>query len=129
MTVDTVKADEAWAWNVLAHHLPSDPTVWDPSAISAAIARHASDVILIADEPPRDVHWRAAALLHTLSVCPPLDSPMNEFYAATLTRSYLAMAGVKPLPNSFALADLVEHAKEGRNDVFATAEALRKLTD
>ena len=124
-----MKADEAWAWNVLAHHLPSDPTVWDPSGISAAIARHATDVVLVADEEPRDICWRAAALLHTLAVCPPLDSPMNEFYAATLTRSYLVMAGVATPPNSFALADLVEHAKERRADVFATAEALRKLTD
>lgn len=123
-----MKVDEAWAWNVLAHHLPSDPTVWDPSGISAAIARHASDVVLVADEPPRDVPWRAAALLHTVSVCPPLDSPMNEFFAATMTRAYLAMAGVDPLPGTFALADLVEHAREGRRDVFDIAEALRKLT-
>jgi hypothetical protein len=39
------------------------------------------------------------------------------------------MAGIKQLPNSFALADLVEHAKERRADVFATAEVLRQLTD
>ncbi|MCC3766856.1 hypothetical protein K6I34_002748 [Streptomyces sp. UNOC14_S4] len=114
-----------WAWSALAHHLPSDPTVWDASAVVAAVARHQNDLVLVAERPAPDTAWRAAAFLHTLAVCPALDSPMNEFYAAAATRSYLRVAGAKELPSPVLLADLVDEAKAGRAGVFAIAERLR----
>jgi hypothetical protein len=122
-----LKVNEAWVWQALAHHLPSDPMVWDPSGIEAAVARHASDLVMAPDQPPHDDAWRAAALLHTLAVCPPLDSPMNEFFTMAVTHSYLVAAGWKYPPSRIALADLVEHAKEGRQDIHETAESLRAL--
>ncbi|GAB2613107.1 hypothetical protein GCM10027168_52250 [Streptomyces capparidis] len=121
-----MKIDLAWAWNVLAHHLPSDPTVWDPSGIEAAVARHASDLVMASDAPGHDTAWRAAALLHTLTVCPPLGSPMNEFYAMAMARAYCAAAGWEALPDTEALADLVEAAKTGRADVHRIADVLRE---
>ncbi|MEV2252116.1 hypothetical protein AB0I94_16270 [Streptomyces sp. NPDC050147] len=114
-----------WAWSALTHHLPSDPAVWDPSGLVAAVARHQNDLVLVPEQPEPDIAWRAAAFLHTLAVCPPLDSPMNEFYAAAATRSYLRVAGAKSLPSPALLGDLVEAAKAGRADVFAVAEQLR----
>ncbi|MDJ0346224.1 hypothetical protein QMK19_19150 [Streptomyces sp. H10-C2] len=122
-----MKIDLTWAWNVLAHHLPSDPTVWDPSGIEAAIARHASDLVMAPDSSGHDTAWRAAALLHTLTVCPPLESPMNEFYAMAMTRSYCSAAGWKTLPDTVALGDLVERVKTGRTGIQQIAEVLRPL--
>ncbi|GGP72541.1 hypothetical protein [Streptomyces abikoensis] len=124
-----MKITMEWAWSALAHHLPSDPTVWDPSGVVAAVARHQSDLVLVAGQPEPDLALRAAAFLHTLAVCPPLDSPMNEFYAAAATRSYLGVAGAKALPSPMLLADLVDAAKQGRADIFAVAEQLRSVLD
>ncbi len=120
-----MKITMEWAWSALAHHLPSDPAVWDPSGVVAAVARHQNDLVLVAGQPEPDMAWRAAALLHTLAVCPPLESPMNEFYAAAATRSYLRVAGAKELPSPVLLADLTEAAKGGRADVSAVAQQLR----
>ncbi|EST38823.1 hypothetical protein N566_05335 [Streptomycetaceae bacterium MP113-05] len=120
-----MKITMEWAWTALAHHLPFDPAVWDPSGIVAAVARHQNDLVLVADQPQPDTAWRAAALLHTLAVCPPLASPMNEFYAVAITRSYLNVAGAKTLPGTESLADLVEQAKTGAADVSAVAEEIR----
>lgn len=120
-----MKITMEWAWSALAQHLPSDPTVWDPSGVVAAVARHQNDLVLVADQPEPDIAWRAAAFLHTLAVCPPLESPMNEFYAAAATRSYLRVAGAKGLPDAETFADLVEAAKHGRADVTAVAAELR----
>ncbi|WP_424212322.1 hypothetical protein ACN20G_09630 [Streptomyces sp. BI20] len=120
-----MKITEEWAWTALAHHLPSDPAVWDPSGVVAAVARHRSDLVMVADQPEPDTAWRAAAFLHTLAVCPALESPMNEFYAAAATRSYLRVAGAPGLPSPELLGDLVEAAKKGRADVIAVAERLR----
>ncbi|MGP3970284.1 hypothetical protein [Streptomyces sp. 6N223] len=122
-----MKVTLTWAWNVLAHHLPSDPMVWDPSGIEAAIARHASDLVMAPDAEPHDSAWRAAALLHTLTVCPPLDSPMNEFYAMAMTRSYCAADGWPKPPEPEPLGDLVERAKSGEADIQQIATALRAL--
>jgi hypothetical protein len=119
-----VKITMEWAWSALTHHLPSDPAVWDPSGLVAAVARHQNDLVLVPEQPEPDIAWRAAAFLHTLAVCPPLDSPMNEFYAAAATRSYLRVAGAKSLPSPALLGDLVEAAKAGRADVFAVARGL-----
>lgn len=124
-----MKIDLAWAWNVLAHHLPSDPTVWDPSGIEAAVARHSCDLVMAPEAPPHDTAWRAAALLHTLIVCPPLDSPMNEFYAMAVTRSYCAAAGWKRLPEPIALGDLIDQAKAEHADIQRIAHELRALMD
>ncbi|MFE3668840.1 hypothetical protein ACFXPD_06715, partial [Streptomyces goshikiensis] len=77
-----MKITMEWAWTALAHHLPSDPAVWDPSGVAAAVARHQNDLVLVPEQPAPDTAWRAAAFLHTLAVCPALESPMNEFYAA-----------------------------------------------
>ncbi|MDX2802300.1 hypothetical protein [Streptomyces scabiei] len=120
-----MKVDLAWAWVVLAQHLPSDPTVWDPSGIEAAITRHASDLVMAPEQHPHDTAWRAAALLHTITVCQPLESPMNEFYAMAMTRAYLAAAGRTQLPGAVALGDLIEDAKAGRAGVHELAAALR----
>lgn len=120
-----MKITMEWAWSALAHHLPSDPAVWDPSGVVAAVARHQNDLVLVTGQPEPDMAWRAAALLHTLAVCPPLESPMNEFYAAAATRSYLRVAGAKVLPSPVLLADLTEAAEGGRADVSAVAQQLR----
>jgi hypothetical protein len=53
---------------------------------------------------------------------------MNEFYAMAMTRSYCAAAGWKTLPDTMALADLVDRAKAGQTDVLRIAQALRDLT-
>ncbi len=110
-----------WAWTALAHHLPSDPAVWDPSGVAAAVARHQNDLVMVPEQPAPDTAWRAAAFLHTLAVCPALESPMNEFYAS------LRVAGAEQLPTPEQLGDLVEAAKLGRADVCAVAEELRAL--
>jgi hypothetical protein len=120
-----VKITMEWAWTALAHHLPSDPAVWDPSGVVAAVARHQNDLVLVEGQPEPDIAWRAAALLHTLAVCPPLESPMNEFYAAAATRSYLRVAGAKALPSPQVLGDLVESAKQRKTDIAAVAQELR----
>ncbi|MGG8410595.1 hypothetical protein ACM614_30610 [Streptomyces sp. 12297] len=120
-----MKITMEWAWTALAHHLPSDPAVWDPSGVEAAVARHQSDLVLVPEQPAPDTAWRAAAFLHTLAVCPALASPMNEFYAAAATRSYLRVAGARTLPSPEDLGDLVEAAKLGRADIAAVAEELR----
>ncbi|MFJ6937193.1 hypothetical protein [Streptomyces sp. NPDC101132] len=120
-----MKITEEWAWTALAHHLPSDPAVWDPSGVVAAVARHQSDLVMLPDAPPPDIAWRAAAFLHTLAVCPALESPMNEFYAAAATRSYLRVAGADRLPSPELLGDLVEAAKLGKADIAAVADELR----
>ncbi|MDO0935109.1 hypothetical protein QQY66_26845 [Streptomyces sp. DG2A-72] len=120
-----MKITMEWAWEAMAHHLPSDPAVWDPSGLIAAVARHQNDLVLVAEQPAPDIAWRAAAFLHTLAVCPPLESPMNEFYAAAATRSYLRVAGAKSMPSPMLLGDLVEAAKAGRTDVFGVARELR----
>ncbi|MFD5507415.1 hypothetical protein [Streptomyces sp. NPDC059761] len=122
-----MKITMEWAWTALAHHLPSDPAVWDPSGVAAAVARHQNDLVLVPEQPAPDTAWRAAAFLHTLAVCPALESPMNEFYAAAATRSYLRVAGAKQLPSPEDLGDLVEAAKLGRADIAAVAEELRAL--
>lgn len=93
--------------------------------MAAAVARHQNDLVLVPEQPAPDTAWRAAAFLHTLAVCPALESPMNEFYAAAATRSYLRVAGAKQLPSPEALGDLVEAAKLGRADIAAVAEELR----
>lgn len=123
-----MKIDLAWAWTVLAHHLPSDPTVWEPSGIEAAVTRHASDLVMAPGQGAHDDAWRAAALLHTITVCRPLESPMNEFFAMAITRSYLAAAGWTELPGAVALGDLVDEAKSGRANVHELAGALRPNT-
>ncbi|MEU4727962.1 MULTISPECIES: hypothetical protein [unclassified Streptomyces] len=120
-----MKITMEWAWTALAHHLPSDPAVWDPSGVAAAVARHQNDLVLVPEQPAPDTAWRAAAFLHTLAVCPALESPMNEFYAAAATRSYLRVAGASQLPSPEELGDLVEAAKLGRADIAAVAEELR----
>ncbi|MFF9983507.1 hypothetical protein [Streptomyces erythrochromogenes] len=120
-----MKITMEWAWTALAHHLPSDPAVWDPSGVAAAVARHQNDLVLVPEQPAPDTAWRAAAFLHTLAVCPALESPMNEFYAAAATRSYLRVAGAAKLPSPEELGDLVEAAKLGLADVAAVAEELR----
>ncbi|WP_406475244.1 hypothetical protein [Streptomyces sp. NBC_01615] len=120
-----MKITMEWAWEAMAHHLPSDPAVWDPSGLVAAVARHQNDLVLVEGQPAPDLAWRAAAFLHTLAVCPPLESPMNEFYAAAATRSYLCVAGAKSLPSPLLLGDLVEAAKAGRAEVFEVARELR----
>ncbi|WP_256987144.1 hypothetical protein [Streptomyces sp. BR123] len=122
-----MKITMEWAWTALAHHLPSDPAVWDPSGVAAAVARHQNDLVMVPEQPAPDTAWRAAAFLHTLAVCPALESPMNEFYAAAATRSYLRVAGADQLPSPEQLGDLVEAAKLGRADVGAVAEELRAL--
>ncbi|MER6074651.1 hypothetical protein ABT187_38725 [Streptomyces sp. NPDC001817] len=122
-----IKIDESWVWRVLASYLPSDPTVWDPSSIPAAVARHASDVRMVPEQPEHDHAWRAAALLHTLTVCPPLESPMNEFFAMSTTYAYLSLAPDKPTVDRDLLADLVEAAQRGAS-VHDIAAQLREHT-
>lgn len=118
--------DTEWVFAALDEHLTSTPTVWDASGITAAVARHATDVVSLHAEPP-DVAWRAAALLHTLTVCPPLDSPINEYFAASATYSYLAAAGVERRMSLPRLADLVESARS-KASVFSIAEVIRAET-
>jgi hypothetical protein len=118
--------DAEWIFASLDEHLTSSPTVWDASGIFAAVARHATDVVSLHAEPP-DTAWRAAALLHTLTVCPPLDSPINEYFAASAAYSYLVAARVSRPMSLPRLADLVESA-QGKGNVFSIAEVIRAET-
>ncbi|MFJ5557009.1 toxin Doc [Streptomyces sp. NPDC093250] len=111
-------------WLLQRHEevLPDQPTVNDLSALVAAVARHRVD-------PPRlgvnsDAAWRAAALLHALTVLRPLPSANARFACATAV-AYMFASGAGIDPPYGALVDLARDLISGEADVYAAADRLR----
>ncbi|GAA2248337.1 hypothetical protein SAMN06272771_7283 [Streptomyces sp. Ag82_O1-12] len=117
-----IHIDVPWLLQRHEEVLPDQPTVNDFSALVAAVARHRVD-------PPRlgvnsDPAWRAAALLHTITVLRPLPSANARFACATAV-AYMFVSGVGIDPPYGALVDLARDLLSGATDVYGAADRLR----
>jgi hypothetical protein len=71
-----------------------------------------------------DPAWRAAALLHTLTLLRPLPSANARFACATAV-AYMFTSGVGIDPPYGALVDLARDLLDGKTDVYGAADRLR----
>ncbi|MCQ9184885.1 toxin Doc [Streptomyces sp. IBSBF 2953] len=112
-------------WLLMRHEevLPGQRTVDDLSALVAAVARHRVDPPGPGVEPA-DPAWRAAALLHTLTLLRPLPSA-NARFACAAAVAYMSASGVGIDPPSGALAGLARDLLDGKTDVHGAADRLR----
>lgn len=114
--------DIRWLLERQAEVLPKHPEVSDFSALVAAVARHRVDPPRLG--PPTDPAWRAAALLHTLTLLRPLPA-RNALLATAVAVAYLHASGEGIGPPYGALIDLARDITTGRADVYDTADRLR----
>ncbi|MER6527167.1 toxin Doc [Streptomyces sp. NPDC001508] len=131
-----IHIDVPWLLQRHEEVLPDQPTVDDFSALVAAVTRHRVDPPRHRVDPPRhrvdpprlgvdsDPAWRAAALLHTLTLLRPLPSANARFVCATAV-AYMCAGGVGIDPPYGALADLTRDLMSGTADVYAAADRIR----
>lgn len=111
-------------WLLQRHEevLPNQPTVADFSALVAAVARHRVDPPRLGTDP--DPAWRAAALLHTLTLLRPLPAANARFACATAV-AYMHISGEGIDPPYGELVDLARAVIDGRTDIYAAADHIR----
>jgi prophage maintenance system killer protein len=117
-----IHIDVPWLLQRHEEVLPEQPTINDFSALVAAVARHRVD-------PPKlgvdsDPAWRAAALLHTLTLLKPLPSANARFACATAV-AYMFSSGVGIDPPYGARVDLARDLIDGKTDVYGAGDRLR----
>ncbi|GGS07314.1 hypothetical protein GCM10010269_53030 [Streptomyces humidus] len=117
-----IHIDVPWLLQRHEEVLPGHRAVSDFSALVAAVARHRVD-------PPgpgaeSDPAWRAAALLHTLTLLRPLPSA-NARFACAAAVAYMCTSGVGIDPPYGALVGLARDLLDGKTDVQGAADRLR----
>jgi prophage maintenance system killer protein len=111
-------------WLLQRHEevLPDQPTVSDFSVLAAAVARHRVDLPRLGASA--DVAWRAAAILHTLTLLRALPD-RNARFACSVAAAYMHANGEVIDPPFGALADLARDLISGKTDVFGAADSFR----
>ncbi|MER7847033.1 fic family toxin-antitoxin system, toxin component [Kitasatospora sp. NPDC096077] len=117
-----LRIDRAWLLDIAHQFLPGDPDVTDYGTLTAAVARHADEVM----EVPvyGAVHQRAAALMHQLIRVPALES-VNEHFAAVVAAAYLSASGVIVTAEPKQAVELAARIRSGQASVRDTAAGIR----
>ncbi|MBT2370004.1 fic family toxin-antitoxin system, toxin component [Streptomyces sp. ISL-10] len=118
--------DLAWLLMVAEHKTPGDPQVTDWGALVAAVSRH--DAEIFGTPVYADPHARAAALLQLLLHVPALEHS-NAMFASAVAYGYLVASGLKVVTSPEQVRDLARLVKEGKADVRAVADELRRWSE
>ncbi|MFI6610060.1 fic family toxin-antitoxin system, toxin component [Streptomyces sp. NBC_01358] len=113
----------SWLLMVAEHKTPGDPQVTDWGALVAAVARHEAEIF--GSPVYSDPHSRAAALLQLLLHVPALERS-NAMFASAVAYGYLVASGLKVITSPEQVRDLALLVKEGKADVRAIADELRR---
>ncbi|MCP9207735.1 fic family toxin-antitoxin system, toxin component [Streptomyces cucumeris] len=119
----TVRIDLAWLLMIAEHHTPGDPRVTDYGALVAAVSRHEAEIFGI--PVYTDPQERAAALLQLLLLVPALERG-NALFASAVAYAYLVASGLKITTSPERVRDLARLVRDGRADVRAIADELRR---
>ncbi|MFF2172893.1 fic family toxin-antitoxin system, toxin component [[Kitasatospora] papulosa] len=118
-----LQIDLSWLLMVAEHKTPGDPQVVDWGALVAAISRHEAEIF--GSPVYSDPHSRAAALLQLLLHVPALEHS-NAMFASAVAYGYLVASGLKVITSPEQVRDLARLVKEGKADVRAIADELRR---
>ncbi|WP_406448074.1 fic family toxin-antitoxin system, toxin component [Streptomyces sp. NBC_00876] len=113
----------SWLLMVAEHKMPGDPQVTDWGALVAAVARHEAEIF--GSPVYSDPHSRAASLLQLLLHVPALERS-NAMFASAVAYGYLVASGLKVITSPEQVRDLALLVKEGKADVRAIADELRR---
>lgn len=120
-----LQIDLSWLLMVAEHKTPGDPQVVDWGALVAAVGRHEAEIF--GSPVYSDPHSRAAALLQLLLHVPALEHS-NAMFASAVAYGYLVASGLKVITSPEQVRDLALLVKEGKADVRAIADELRRWT-
>ncbi|MET9594657.1 fic family toxin-antitoxin system, toxin component [Streptomyces sp. NPDC006516] len=118
-----LQIDLSWLLMVAEHKTPGDPQVVDWGALVAAVSRHEAEIF--GSPVYSDPHSRAAALLQLLLHVPALEHS-NAMFASAVAYGYLVASGMKIITSPEQVRDLARLVKEGKADVRAIADELRR---
>ncbi|MBL1285973.1 hypothetical protein B046DRAFT_00797 [Streptomyces sp. LamerLS-316] len=118
-----LQIDLSWLLMVAEHKTPGDPQVVDWGALVAAVSRHEAEIF--GSPVYSDPHARAAALLQLLLHVPALEHS-NAMFASAVAYGYLVASGLKVITSPEQVRDLARLVKEGKADVRAIADELRR---
>ncbi|MEU1215351.1 fic family toxin-antitoxin system, toxin component [Streptomyces sp. NPDC005791] len=118
-----LQIDLSWLLMVAEHKTPGDPQVVDWGALVAAVSRHEAEIF--GSPVYSDPHSRAAAMLQLLLHVPALEHS-NAMFASAVAYGYLVASGLKVSTSPEQVRDLARLVKEGKADVRAIAEELRR---
>ncbi|MFE1190338.1 fic family toxin-antitoxin system, toxin component [[Kitasatospora] papulosa] len=118
-----LQIDLSWLLMVAEHKTPGDPQVVDWGALVAAVSRHEAEIF--GSPIYSDPHSRAAALLQLLLHVPALEHS-NAMFASAVAYGYLVASGLKVITSPEQVRDLARLVKEGKADVRAIADELRR---
>ncbi|MER5553921.1 MULTISPECIES: fic family toxin-antitoxin system, toxin component [unclassified Streptomyces] len=118
-----LQIDLSWLLMVAEHKTPGDPQVVDWGALVAAVSRHEAEIF--GSPVYSDPHSRAAAMLQLLLHVPALEHS-NAMFASAVAYGYLVASGLKVITSPEQVRDLARLVKEGKADVRAIAEELRR---
>jgi prophage maintenance system killer protein len=118
-----LQIDLSWLLMVAEHKTPGDPQVVDWGALVAAVSRHEAEIF--GSPVYSDPHSRAAALLQLLLHVPALEHS-NAMFASAVAYGYLVASGLKVITSPEQVRDLARLVKEGKADVRAIADELRR---
>jgi len=118
-----LQIDLSWLLMVAEHKTPGDPQVVDWGALVAAVSRHEAEIF--GSPVYSDPHSRAAALLQLLLHVPALEHS-NAMFASAVAYGYLVASGLKIITSPEQVRDLARLVKEGKADVRAIADELRR---
>ncbi|GAA2981207.1 MULTISPECIES: fic family toxin-antitoxin system, toxin component [Streptomyces] len=118
-----LRIDLAWLLMVAEHKTPGDPQVADWGALVAAVSRHEAEIF--GSPVYGDPQARSAALLQLLLHAPALEHS-NAMFASAVAYGYLVASGLKVVTSPERVRDLARLVKEGKADVRAIADELRR---
>ncbi|MEV0022793.1 fic family toxin-antitoxin system, toxin component [Streptomyces atroolivaceus] len=118
-----LQIDLSWLLMVAEHKTPGDPQVVDWGALVAAVSRHEAEIF--GSPVYSDPHSRAAAMLQLLLHVPALEHS-NAMFASAVAYGYLVASGLKVITSPERVRDLARLVKEGKADVRAIADELRR---
>ncbi|GAA2921734.1 MULTISPECIES: fic family toxin-antitoxin system, toxin component [Streptomycetaceae] len=118
-----LRIDLSWLLMVAEHKTPGDPQVVDWGALVAAVSRHEAEIF--GSPVYSDPHSRAAAMLQLLLHVPALEHS-NAMFASAVAYGYLVASGLKIITSPEQVRDLARLVKEGKADVRAIADELRR---
>ncbi|MFI8007357.1 fic family toxin-antitoxin system, toxin component [Streptomyces sp. NPDC086010] len=118
-----LQIDLSWLLMVAEHKTPGDPQVVDWGALVAAVSRHEAEIF--GSPVYSDPHARAAAMLQLLLHVPALEHS-NAMFASAVAYGYLVASGMKIITSPEQVRDLARLVKEGKADVRAIADELRR---
>ncbi|WP_455351762.1 fic family toxin-antitoxin system, toxin component [Streptomyces sp. SYSU K217416] len=121
----SLKIDLAWLLMIAEHRTPGDPQVTDWGALVAAVSRHDAEIFGV--PVYGDPQARAASLLQLLLHVPALERS-NAMFAFAVAYAYLVAGGLKVTTSPAQVRDLARLVKDGRADVRAIADELRRWT-